>query len=122
MRHNRRPQRRTEQLLAQALGEGRSVVIDNTNPSVAGRAPLIALARANGAVVVGYMFRSEAGDALRRNRARDGRARVPDVAIFATRKKLEPPTYAEGFDQLFEVTLDEAARRFDVRSIPLTQP
>ena len=122
MRHNRRPQHRQEQLLAAALGHGRSVVIDNTNPSVAVRAPLITLARANGAEVVGYLFRTEAADALRRNRAREGRARVPDVAIFTTRKKLEPPTYAEGFDRLFEVTLDEQAGRFDVRPIAPAQP
>ena len=122
MRHNKRPQRRQEQLMAAALAEGRSVVIDNTNPSVEVRAPLIALARVNGAEVVGFVFRTEAGDALRRNRAREGRARVPDVAIFTTRKKLEPPSYAEGFDRLFEVTLDEPARRFDVRPVAPAQP
>ena len=122
MRHNRRPQRRQEQLLAAALGEGRSVVIDNTNASAAVRAPLIALARANGAEVIGYLFRTEAADALRRNRAREGRARVPDVAIFATRKQLEPPAFDEGFARLFEVTLDEAARTFDVRQLLPTQP
>jgi predicted kinase len=121
MRHNRRPQRRQEQLIAAALGEGRSVVVDNTNPAAAVRAPLIALAHANGAEVVGYFFRTEAVDALRRNRAREGRQRVPDVAIFATRKKLEPPTCEEGFDRLFEVTLDEANRAFDVRPIPATR-
>jgi len=118
MRHNRRPQRRQEQLIAAALGEGRSVVVDNTNPAAAVRAPLIALAHANGADVVGYFFRTEAADALRRNRAREGRDRVPDVAIFATRKKLEAPSYEEGFDRLFEVTLDEPGRRFEVRPIP----
>ena len=117
MRHNRRPQRRQEQVVAAALGEGRSVVVDNTNPAVAIRAPLIALAHANGADVVGYFFRTDAADALRRNRAREGRQRVPDVAIFAARKELEPPTYEEGFDRLFEVTLDEASRAFDVEPI-----
>ena len=118
MRHNRRPGRRQEQLIAAALGEGRSVVVDNTNPAAAARAPMIALAHANGAEVAGYFFRTEAVDALRRNRGRQGRERVPDVAIFATRKKLEPPTYEEGFDRLFEVTLDETNRAFDVRPIP----
>jgi predicted kinase len=118
MRHNLRPQRRQEQMVAAALGEGRSVVVDNTNPAAAVRAPLIALAHANGADVVGYFFKTEAADALRRNRAREGSQRVPDVAIFATRKKLQPPVLEEGFDRLFEVTLDEPNRRFEVR--PLT--
>jgi predicted kinase len=117
MRNNRRPQRRQEQLMAASLAEGRSVVLDNTNPTAAVRAPLIAVARANGAEVVGYFFKTDAADALRRNRGREGRERVPDVAIFTTRKKLEPPSYGEGFTRLFEVTLDEQARRFDVHAI-----
>ena len=42
LRNNRRPQRRQEQLIEESLASGRSVVVDNTNPSVAVRAPLIA--------------------------------------------------------------------------------
>jgi len=103
LRNNRRPQRRQEHLIEESLAAGRSVVIDNTNPSAAVRAPLIAAARRRGADVVGYFFVTEAGDALRRNRAREGRERVPDVAIFTTRKRLEPPTEAEGFDRLYVV-------------------
>src|SRR3954470_3971322 len=56
LRNNRRPQRRQDLLIAESLGSGRSVVVDNTNPGVAGRAPLIASARAHGADVVGYFF------------------------------------------------------------------
>lgn len=115
IRNNRHPQRRQEQLLQESLVLGRSVVVDNTNPSVAVRAPLIAIARAAAATVVGYFFKTDVGDALRRNRARAGLDRVPDVAIFTVRKRLEPPTFAEQFDQLYEVTLDETARTFSIR-------
>jgi predicted kinase len=114
LRNNRRPQRRQEQLIAESLAFGRSVVVDNTNPSVAVRAPLIASARAHGAELVGYFFVTEPGDALRRNRARAGRERVPDVAVFTVRKRLEPPTMAEGFDRLFVVRMNEAERTFEV--------
>ena len=114
LRHNRRPQRRQEQLIAESLAAGRSVVVDNTNPSVAVRAPLIAAARTHGAEVVGYFFVTEAADALRRNRAREGRERVPDVAIFTARTRLEPPRPVEGFDRLFSVRMNEATRTFDV--------
>jgi hypothetical protein len=72
------------------------------------------VARAHGAEVTGYYFPTEAGDALRRNRTRDGRNRVPDVAIFTVRKRLQPPRLEEGFDRLFVVRLDEQERRFDV--------
>ena len=78
------------------------------------RASLVALARAHGAEVIGYYFPTETADALRRNRTRRGRERVPDVAIFAIRKRLEPPSVAEGFDRLFTVRLDESNGRFDV--------
>ena len=112
--NNRRPQRRQEQLISESLASGRSVVVDNTNPSVAVRAPLIDVARKKGAEVVGYFFLTEAADALRRNRARDGRERVPDVAIFTARKRLEPPTAAEGFERLFAVRMNEVERTFEV--------
>lgn len=113
LRNTRRPQRRQEQLIAESLSHGRSVVVDNTNPSVAVRAPLIAVARAHGAQVVGYYFPTGAADALRRNRAREGRERVPDVAIVTARTRLEPPSPAEGFDRLFIVRLIEEERRFE---------
>jgi len=117
LRNNRRPQRRQEQLIAESLASGRSVVVDNTNPSVAVRAPLIAAARKHGAEVVGYFFLTEAGDALRRNRTRPGRERVPDVAIFTVRKRLEPPTMEEGFDHLYRVSMNEAERCFVVEAM-----
>ena len=114
LKNNRRPQRRQEQLIAESLASGRSVVVDNTNPSVAVRAAIIAVARTHGADVVGYFFPTEAADALRRNRARQGRERVPDVAIFTARKRLELPAIEEGFDRLYTVRLNEAERRFVV--------
>lgn len=114
LRNNRRADRRQEQLISESLGQGRSVVVDNTNASIDARASLIALAKAHGATVTGYYFPTEPADALRRNRARQGRDRVPDVAIFAIRKRLEPPTKAEGFDQLFTVALDEPKDSFEV--------
>ena len=88
-----------------SLQAGRSVVIDNTTPTVADRAPLIALGRAHGARISGYYFEPSVSSSLERNREREGRARVPDVAIYTTRKKLMPPSYAEGFDTLYVVRI-----------------
>lgn len=117
MRHQRQPQRRQEQLIDAALAAGRSVVVDNTNPRAADRAAIIAVARRHGAEVAGYFFLTEARDSLRRNRAREGRDRIPAVAIFASRKRLEVPTYDEGFDHLYTVTVNEDTRAFDVRRL-----
>jgi hypothetical protein len=44
---------------------------------------------------------------VKRNAAREGKAKVPPVAIYATRKKLQPPSQAEGFDHLYSVQIAE---------------
>jgi len=87
--------------LTEALDAGQSVVIDNTNPTVEARAPLIAAARARGAVVIGYYVEATTREAVARNAKREGKARIPTVGIFATAKRLVPPSRDEGFDQLY---------------------
>lgn len=114
MRNVRNKGRRQEALLRQALASDRTVVIDNTNPAVADRAPLITLARKYGARVIGYYFSSRLPEALIRNRARPADARVPDVALHVTHRKLERPSFAEGFDELYAVELDPERREFRV--------
>jgi hypothetical protein len=42
----------------------------------------------------------QARECLLRNEMREGKARVPDVAIYATAKKLVAPSVTEGFDEL----------------------
>jgi predicted kinase len=91
---------RQEREIGEALAAGRDVVVDNTNPSAAVRAPLIAVGRRHGARIIAYYFEATVKDCLTRNRQREGKARVPDVAIFVTSKKLAPPTVAEGFDEV----------------------
>jgi predicted kinase len=103
LHNNKRPARRQHQLVEDALRAGHSVVIDNTNPTREERAELIKLGKSLGATVIGYSFAVEVKRSLQWNAAREGRARVPDIAIFATRKRLVQPDYAEGFDQLFSV-------------------
>jgi len=90
-------------LIEQALQKGRDVVVDNTNPSRAVRAPLIALGRKHGARVVAYYFPVDIAVAIARNEQREGRARVPKVAIFTARKRMEPPATDEGFDDIITV-------------------
>lgn len=97
--------RRQRQLIEAALGAGLSVVVDKTNATREDRAALIALGRSFGARVVGYFFESRVKDCLERNGQRVGKERVPDVALFATRKRLEMPEPAEWFDALFFVRL-----------------
>ena len=92
-------------LIREALAAGASVVVDNTNPAVSDRAPVIALARELGARVIGYHFTATTREAVGRNRGREGRQRVPDVAIFTKAKRMAVPTLAEGFDELYRVAI-----------------
>ena len=108
MPNARRRDDRQERDIAAALAARKSVVVDNTNPSREVRAPLIALGRRHGARIVAVYFETDVRTAIMRNREREGRARVPDVAIFATKKKLMPPTLEEGFDEVRVIALMKA--------------
>lgn len=100
-------------LVIQALAGRRSVVVDNTNLKMADRAPLIAAAHVAGVNAVGYFFDATAKECLARNRTREGKARVPDVAIHVARARLEPPTREEGFDALYVVRAEGG--EFEIR-------
>jgi predicted kinase len=105
MPNNRRRSARQLELVTAALREGRSVVVDNTNTRRADRAELLALARAWQIPARVYHFTATLESCLERNRGRQGRARVPDVALFTAKKQLEPPGDDEGFTVCYEVTL-----------------
>jgi predicted kinase len=96
---------RLETDLRRALQGGRSVVVDNTNPTIDVRASLIRLAREYGATVVCYYVEATTREAVARNSKRDAKARIPNVGIFATAKRLQPPTLAEGFDRLYRARM-----------------
>jgi predicted kinase len=104
-RHAKKPNARQERLIVAALQEGRSVVVDNTNVTIEDRLSVIEIARRFGARVVGYYFESRVSECRERNRVREGKSRVPDVALYSMVKQLVRPSYAEGFDELFYVRI-----------------
>lgn len=98
--------RHREQILFDAcLRAKQAVVIDNCNATAAERARYIAPAQAARFTVVGYYFRARIDDALARNAARLGRARIPDVGVRGTHARLEVPALDEGFDALWYVSM-----------------
>jgi predicted kinase len=107
---------RQRRLIDETLASGRSVVVDNTNPTMADRAAIAAIARNRGAEVRCYFIDVATRVAVARNAGRTGREKVPNVAIFTVAKRLERPTAAEGFDQLFCVEVTES-RDFHVTEI-----
>ena len=98
---------RQRKLLEETLALGKSVAIDNTNPTIAERARIIRTAGEHGARVIGYFFDVTTRAAVARNATRTGRSKVPNVAIFTTAKRLQPPKVTEGFDQLFRIEIAE---------------
>src|SRR5262249_19571089 len=100
--------RRREQTLLRACLEARQpFVVDNTNVTREARARYISQAKAAGFGVVGYYFKSALQSAIERNNQRSGKARIPVRGIVAMHRKLELPSYEEGFDQLFYVKIGD---------------
>ncbi len=89
--------------IERAFQEERSVVVDNTNITVQDRLPLIEIGRRYNATIIGYYFQPDVLSSRTRNLERAVKAQVPEKAIFITAYRLEPPTYAEGFDTLYYV-------------------
>ena len=106
--------------LARSLDEGRSVVIDNTNPTRDARRDFLLAAKQRGFRVVGYFFDVPAREAFARNNARPAAQRVPAPGLFATAKRLQPPSLDEGFDELFRVRSFEG--KFEVTRLKSPTP
>ena len=70
----------------------------------------IAQAKAAGFAVVGYYFDSTVSESIARNNMRVGAARIPAVGIYATAKKLQAPSFSEGFDALYYVRIEGEGR------------
>jgi predicted kinase len=99
----RDPSRRQRELVVASARAGRPVVVDNTNVRREDRAALVALARELGLRPVLYWFPPDVKASLARNAGREGRARVPAVAVHATARRLAVPDASEGFAAAFEV-------------------
>ena len=96
--------RHREKLLFEAcLKAKQPVIIDNTNPSLSERQRYIPLAKENNFTVTGYYFQSNLKECKQRNNQRQGKSKIPLVGLIDTYKRLQLPTYQEGFDRLYYV-------------------
>ena len=87
-----------------AIKNGESIVIDNTNPTREDRARYISAVSGHGYKVCGYFMQSKLHDCIERNEHRIGKEKIKSNAIAATSNKLEMPVYEEGFDSLYFVS------------------
>jgi predicted kinase len=100
-----RTRHREDVLLHACLAVGQPFVVDNTNPTVAGRARYLALAQAAGFSVDLFFFDATVDAALRRNVGRPGE--VPELGVRGTFAKLQVPTVSEAFDRITRVTIGD---------------
>jgi len=101
-------------LVKACLAARQPLVVDDTNASKSHRAEYVAAAKAAGFRVVACYFRTPLRTALARNRRRPAGQVIPVPGVIATFKRLQPPEWSEGFDELR--LIDPAAENeFSVR-------
>jgi predicted kinase len=103
------------QFVQLCLATGQKFVVDNTNPTLAERKKYLEAAKEARFEVIGYFFSTTVAGAIERNSQRTGKDFVSPIGIRATYKKLQPPTPDEGFDALYEVTIQHG--KFDVKKL-----
>ncbi|MDZ7706000.1 MAG: hypothetical protein U5L04_16125 [Trueperaceae bacterium] len=100
-------------LFGACLDVRQSFVIDNTNPTPDDRARYIPRSKEARFRVCGYYFSSEPEAALARNAARAKAEQIPKAGVLGTLGKLERPSYDEGFDDLYYVTIEDGEFRVE---------
>jgi predicted kinase len=92
--------------LMEAVDSGKSCVIDNTNVSVSERKKYIDIAQRHRYKIIGYYFRSAIDECRIRNDQRQGKKKIPEIALRNKIAHLERPSKREGFDELFYVKIE----------------
>lgn len=96
-----------EKILFEAcLNSKTKTVIDKTNSTKDDRLSYITLAKQAHFTVIAYYFDVDFDDAMIRNNARTGKAKIPEVGVKSVAKKLQKPTFDEGFDKIFYVSVN----------------
>lgn len=86
--------------MKEALSQGKDVVCDSTNVYPKKREAYFKIAEQYGAKINAIFINTDKKECLERNSKREGKAKVPAVAIHTSAKKLIPPTVEEGFNQV----------------------
>lgn len=95
-----------------AINRKENIIIDNTNPTVSDRKKYIEAGKASQYNIIGYFMQSRLQECIERNDARQGKEKIPAIAIACTSNKLEMPSYEEGFDELYFVKITDEGFSF----------
>ncbi|WP_145945422.1 AAA family ATPase [Paenibacillus sp. Y412MC10] len=94
-----------------------SFVVDNTNPTVEDRKKYIDFVKKHHYKVIGYYFEPDYELSQERNNKREGKEKVPEIGMINTLKKLQRPSYSEGFNELYIVK--SLIDGFEIQKLPL---
>lgn len=93
-------------LLEACIKAKQPLVIDNTNPTRLERKRYIGRLKQNRFRIKGYYFNASIEECIKRNNLREGKEKIPEAGIWNTWHRLEPPSYSEGFDELYSISID----------------
>ncbi len=93
-------------LLDACIAAKQKFVVDNTNPAKADRSRYIVPAKQAGFTIIGYYFAVDLQASKERNLRRRDKAAIPQPGLLGTHKRLQFPTWEEGFDHLYYVRID----------------
>ncbi len=105
-----RTRRREAAIFDACLSAGQRLVVDNTNVSREERQRYLEPAAEAHFRSIAYFFDVPFDTCAERNRERMGRARIKEAGLHAMRAKLEPPSFDEGFAEIFAVNEDGLAK------------
>ncbi len=98
---------REKRFLELSFETNQKIVIDNTNITIKERKKYIDLAKEHNYKIIGYYFQSKIKDCIARNDTRTGKEKIPTKGIAGTFGRLEKPSFEEGFEELYFVSLQE---------------
>lgn len=104
---------REKLLLEYCINTQMPCVIDNTNLTKEVRLKYLERFKQAQYKVTGYYFRTDIKQSLQWNKNRKGKEYIPEVGILGAYKKIEIPSYEEGFNKLFYVNVID--REFQIK-------
>ncbi|KAJ8306571.1 hypothetical protein KUTeg_017116 [Tegillarca granosa] len=95
----------------EALANNKSIVADNTNPTVDARSNFVKLAKQKGILCRCFWMKTPIELAhhlnfVRQNQTNGKVRRIPDVGYAVYNKNFQKPTMAEGFSEIIEINFD----------------
>lgn len=105
-----RTRRRESAIVDACLSVGQRLVVDNTNISREERQRYLVPGAEAHFRLIAYFFDILFETCAERNLKRTGRARIKEAGLHAMRAKLEPPSFEEGFAEIFTVDEDGIAK------------